>query len=472
MRRRTRARELALQALYQIEIQVGGGATPDKEILEDALRFCVERAEDQEVAQFAVQLVEGACKTKTQIDEKITSVVENWELPRMATIDRCILRLSVYELLYRKDIPPKVSINEAIELAKKYSTANSGTFVNGILDRVYTRFTPGPPQPALESASGGEGVDTPPIRLRRSQPEPAIESAVGGEAKEDLMESLLEGSGEADLHVHTICSDGTLTPEEVVEEAVKQGLRAVAITDHDCVDAVKAAQRLGASRGVYVIPGIELSGYLDPNEIHILGLFINVNDSHLLRKLEEMKRDRVARVSAMVERLDGLRVHIDSQEVLDLAGSSPPGRMHVAEVIHKKGYCTDIQEVFNKYLGDGGPAYVPKKTITVQQAIELILSTGGVPVYTHPGLAMRDDLIPYLVEWGIQGLEVYYPTHTPSQVERYLQIARKYNLAVSGGSDFHGQRKPGIPLGKVRVPLSMVVALRERAQKSRVAVSH
>lgn len=455
MRRRTRARELALQALYQIEIQVGGGATPDKEILEDALRFCVERAEDQEVAQFAVQLVEGACKTKTQIDEKITSVVENWELPRMATIDRCILRLSVYELLYRKDIPPKVSINEAIELAKKYSTANSGTFVNGILDRVYTRFTPGsatPPTPG--------------------QPEPAIESAVGGEAKEDLMESVLEGSGEADLHVHTICSDGTLTPEEVVEEAVKQGLRAVAITDHDCVDAVKAAQRLGASRGIYVIPGIELSGYLHPNEVHILGLFININDSNLLRKLAEMKRDRVARVSAMVERLDGLRVHIDSQEVLDLAGSSPPGRMHVAEVIHKKGYCTDIQEVFNKYLGDGGPAYVPKKTITVQQAIELILSTGGVPVYTHPGLAMRDDLIPYLVEWGIQGIEVYYPTHTPSQVERYLQIARKYNLAVSGGSDFHGQRKPGIPLGKVRVPLSMVVALRERAQKSGVAVSH
>lgn len=458
MRRRTRARELALQALYQIEIQVGGGATPDKEILEDALLFCVERAEDPEVAQFAVQLVEGACKTKPQIDEKITSVVENWELPRMATIDRCILRLSVYELLYRKDIPPKVSINEAIELAKKYSTANSGTFVNGILDRVYTRFTPGPPQ-----------VDTPPTP---GQPEPAIESAVGGEAKEDIMESLLEGSGEADLHVHTICSDGTLTPEEVVEEAVKQGLRAVAITDHDCVDAVKSAQRLGASRGIYVIPGIELSGYLHPNEIHILGLFINVNDSNLLYKLAEMKRDRVARVSAMVERLDGLRVHIDSQEVLDLAGSSPPGRMHVAEVIHKKGYCTDIQEVFNKYLGDGGPAYVPKKTITVQQAIELILSTGGVPVYTHPGLAMRDDLIPYLVEWGIQGLEVYYPTHTPSQVERYLQIARKYNLAVSGGSDFHGQRKPGIPLGKVRVPLSMVVALRERAQKGGVAVSH
>ncbi|HHT9155878.1 MAG TPA: transcription antitermination factor NusB, partial [Candidatus Tripitaka sp. YC43] len=462
MRRRTRARELALQALYQIEIQVGGRAAPDKEILEDALRFCVERAEDPEVAQFAVQLVEGACKTKTQLDEKITSVVENWELPRMATIDRCILRLSVYELLYRKDIPPKVSINEAIELAKKYSTANSGTFVNGILDRVYTRFTPGPPQPALDpERSEGEGVDTPPknsecgIRNAESALR-TLHSAIG-------MESLLEGRGEADLHVHTICSDGTLTPEEVVEEAVKQGLRAVAITDHDCVDAVKAAQRLGASRGIYVIPGIELSGYLHPNEIHILGLFINVNDSNLLRKLEEMKRDRVARVSAMVERLDGLRVHIDSQEVLDLAGSSPPGRMHVAEVVYKRGYCTDIQEVFNKYLGDSGPAYVPKKTITVQQAIELILSTGGVPVYTHPGLAMRDDLIPYLVEWGIQGLEVYYPTHTPSQVERYLQIARKHNLAVSGGSDFHGQRKPGIPLGKVRVPLSMVVALRERA---------
>ncbi|MFN3466889.1 MAG: phosphatase, partial [Candidatus Brocadiales bacterium] len=105
------------------------------------------------------------------------------------------------------------------------------------------------------------------------------------------------------------------------------------------------------------------------------------------------------------------------------------------------------------------------------QAIELILGAGGVPVYTHPGLTTRDDLIPYLVEWGIQGLEVYYPTHTPYQVEKYLQIARKYNLAVSGGSDFHGQRKPGIPLGKVRVPLSMVVALKGRGQKGKVAVS-
>ncbi len=427
MRRRTRARELALQALYQIEIQ-------GEEALGDALRFCTERAEDKEVSEFAVQLVEGSLRAKKQIDEKITSVAEHWELPRMATIDRCILRLSAYELLYREDIPPKVSINEAIELAKKYSTANSGTFVNGILDKVYVRFARG--------------------RGTRSSVSP----------QSLAMESLLQGSGEADLHVHTICSDGTFTPEGVVEEAARLGLKAIAITDHDCVDAVKAAQRFGVERGVYVVPGIELSGYLHPNEIHILGLFIDVEDTNLLVKLEEMKRDRVERVSAMVERLDKLQVHLEAQEVLDLAGSSPPGRMHVAEILYKKGYCTDIQEAFNKYLGDDGPAYVPKKTITVQQAIELILGTGGVPVYTHPGLTARDDLIPYMVEWGIQGIEVYYPNHTPDQVEKYLKIAQKHNLVVTGGSDFHGLRKPGIPLGKVRVPLDMVVALKNRRQ--------
>lgn len=436
MRRRTRARELALQALYQIEIQGEGS-------LEDALQFCTQRAEDSEVALFARELVEGSHGAKTQIDQKIASVAEHWVLPRMATIDRCILRLSVYELLYREDIPPKVSINEAIELAKKYSTANSGTFVNGILDKIYTRFA----------------------RKEAKAPQ------AGQEAADAMMATLLEGGGEADLHVHTICSDGTLTPEEVVEEAARQGLKAIAITDHDCLDAIKGAKRFGVSRGVYVIPGIELSGYLHPNEIHILGLFINTEDIRLLSKLEEMKRDRVERISAMVERLDGLHVHIEAQDVLDLAGSSPPGRMHVAEVLYKKGYCTEIQEAFNKYLGDDGPAYVPKKTINVQQAIELILGADGVPVYTHPGLTMRDDLIPYLVEWGIQGLEAYYPTHSPDQVEKYLQIARKYNLAVTGGSDFHGQRKPGIPLGRVRIPLSMVAALMEKRQKRGVVVS-
>ncbi len=428
MRKRTRARELALQALYQLEIR-------GEEALEDALNFCIESAEDTEVSQYATQLIEGSYGAKAQIDKKITAVAEHWELPRMATVDRCILRLSIYELLYKEDIPPKVSINEAIELAKKYSTANSGTFVNGVLDKIYSSF---------------------------------CKKEMKGEDREQL----LEGSGEADLHVHTICSDGTFTPEEIVREAANVGLKAIAITDHDSIDGIRIAQKFGEISGIYVIPGIELSGYLHPNEIHILGLFIDIEESNLLNKLEEMKRDRVERVSAVLEKLEVLGVHLEAQEVLDLAGNSPPGRMHMAETLYKKGYCFDIQEAFNKYLSDSGPAYVPKKTISVPQAIELILGAGGVPVYTHPGLTMRDDLIPYLVDWGIQGIEVYYPTHTPDQVEKYLQLARKYNLAVAGGSDFHGQRKPSIPLGKVRVPLNLVAALREkRRQKRGVVIS-
>ncbi|HHT9117659.1 MAG TPA: transcription antitermination factor NusB [Candidatus Hypogeohydataceae bacterium YC38] len=429
MRKRTRARELALQALYQIEVR-------GEEALEDALSFCAHGAGDTEVSQFASQLVEGCRKGRRVIDEEIASVVENWELPRMATIDRCILRLSVYELLYREDIPPKVSINEAIELAKKYSTEKSGNFVNGVLDKIYERH-----QETKASRSTSSGLEEP----------------------------LITEYGEADLHVHTICSDGTSTPEEVVEEAARIGLKTVGITDHDSIEAIRPAQRAGLKKGVHVIPGIELSGYYEPSEVHILGLFINIEDKALLDKLQEMRRDRVSRVSAMVEKLRPLGIKIEAQEILDVAGGSPPGRMHVAEALLKKGYCADYQEAFQRYIGDEGPAYVPKKTITPQEAVELILCTGGAPVYTHPGLTKRDDLIPHLVESGIQAIEVYYPNHTPEMVERYLRIAKQYDLLVTGGSDFHGLRKPNVPLGRVRVPSQLVVALRERCLQRRSA---
>ncbi|MFQ5957440.1 MAG: transcription antitermination factor NusB, partial [Candidatus Brocadiales bacterium] len=384
MRKRTRARELALQALYQIEVR-----GPD--ILEDALSFCVSRAGDEEIAQFASELVKGCQSAINEIDKEITSVVENWELPRMATVDRCVLRLAVYELLFRSDIPPKVSVNEAIELAKKFSTENSGTFVNGILDKVYTS--------------------------RNSK-----------KLKEDKIrfeEALIADYGEADLHIHTICSDGTFTPEEVVEEAARIGLKTVAITDHDTADGVQPAQREGLKRGVHVIPGVELSGYFHPFEMHILGLFIDIEDENLVDMFHRMRNDRVARVSAIVERLKGLGVNIEPEEVLNLAGGSPPGRMHIAEVLAEHGYCNNISEAFFRYIGDQSPAYVSKKTLTPQQAIELIDGAGGVSVYTHPGLTARDDLIPLLVESGLQAIEVYYPSHTPDMVEKYLRVAKK-----------------------------------------------
>jgi transcription antitermination factor NusB len=430
MRKRTRARELALQALYQIEIR-------GRDVLEDAISFCVGRAGDEEVGQFASELVKGCQNHLGEIDKEITSAVENWELPRMAVVDRCILRLAVYEILFRDDIPPKVSVNEAIELAKKYSTENSSMFVNGILDKVYT------------SRDGK--------RLKKDEAE------AGGPSVVDY--------GKADLHVHTICSDGTFYPEEVIKEAARIGLKTVAITDHDTTDGVRPAQLEGEKRDVNVIPGVEVSGYIHPFEIHILGLFIDINDSNLVEKLIQLREERVGRISTIVEKLRGLNVNIETAEILNLAGGSPPGRMHVAEVLVKRGYSSSVTEAFARYISDDGPAYVPKLSLTPQQAIELIHGAGGVSVYAHPGLGERDNLIPFLVENGLQAIEVYYPSHTPETVEKYLRIAKEYDLAVAGGSDFHGLRKPNVPLGKVTVSNKMVHALRERCKRRRAVAT-
>ncbi|MHC4197199.1 MAG: transcription antitermination factor NusB [Planctomycetota bacterium] len=432
MRKRTQARELAIQALYQIDVQ-------GRDILEDAVSFCRSRASDDEVAQFAAELVSGCQASITEIDKEIASIVENWELPRMAVVDRCILRMAVYELLFRDDIPPKVSVNEAIDLAKKYSTENSGTFVNGILDKVY------------EGCDGGKS------KAGKAGKEDKAETEAPSDAVADY--------GEADLHVHTICSDGTFTPEEVVVEAARLGIKTIAITDHDTVDAVRPAQAEGAKMGVYVIPGVEVSGYVPPFEIHIIGLFIDIDNKNLIEKFRQIHEERVSRLSEIVERLKTVNVQLDVEEILHLAGGSPPGRMHIAEVLIKHGYCNNFPEVFNRYIGDNCPAYVPKTTLTPRQAIELIHDAGGVSVYAHPGVSGRDDIIRMLVESGLQAIEAYYPSHSPETVARYLEIAKKYDLAVSGGSDFHGQRKPGIPLGKVKVPNEAVHALSQRRKQ-------
>lgn len=427
MRNRTVARELAIQALYQLDLR-------GDEIIDEIDTFCKKSTEKHDVYQFAISLVNGCRSHIKEIDEKISSVTEHWELRRMAIIDKNILRLGVYELLYRSDIPPKVSINEAIELAKKFSTKNSGTFVNGILDKIYNQFG-------------------------------------NGKLKDNTYASILQDVleidyGNTDLHIHTTYSDGTMTPEEVVDEAIRLGVSTIAITDHDTTDGVTVAYCYGKGKNIHIIPGIEFSSYLSPSEIHILGYFIDVNNNLLQKVIRQSRDDRIKRIYAMVEKLRKLQVDIDPQEILTLAGKGSPGRMHVAETIWKHGYCDTIIESFSKYIGDNKPAYVPKKTLTPQQAIELIRDAGGVPVLAHPGLTQRDNVIEDLVKYGLQGIEVYYPSYTPQAVEKYLKIAKKYNLAVTGGSDFHGERKIDSPIAKVLVPGDLVLKLRQKCPSS------
>ena len=425
MRNRTIARELAIQALYQVDLR-------GDEIIDEINIQYQKSIVKHEIYDFAMSLITGCRSYIKDIDEKISSVTEHWELHRMAIIDKNILRLGVYELLYRDDIPPKVSINEAIDLAKKFSTKSSGTFVNGILDKIYNQF--------------GNG------KLKDNK----FLSVLGDISEIDY--------GNSDLHIHTTYSDGTMSPEEVVDEAVRIGVSTISITDHDTVEGVIRAYDYGRDKNIHVIPGIEISSYLAPSEIHILGYFIDVYNVSLQKMLKQAHEDRLKRVYEMVERLHRLNVNIEAQEVLILAGKGSPGRMHVAEVIWKHGYCDKIIDAFYKYIGDKGPAYVPKKTLTSCQAIELIRNARGVAVLAHPGLTQRDYIIEKLVKCGLEGIEIFYPNHTPDIVKKYSKIAKKYNLAITGGSDFHGERRIDTPIAKITIPNDIVKELKKKCQ--------
>jgi transcription antitermination factor NusB len=425
MRKRTRSREIALQVLYQLEVR-------GDEVIDEVDSFCIEQGKDAEISGFAMMLTKGCIQKIKEIDQKIVGISENWELQRMPVVDRNILRLACYELFYIDDVPPKVSINEAIDLAKRYSTEKSGFFVNGVLDKIYSLY--------IKNDERNQGNLT------------------------DLKEaSSLEGerSG-ADLHIHTVFSDGTMTPEQVVKEASKLNLRTLAITDHDSVGAIEIAQSICKKEGIDIIPAIELSSYYQPVDIHLLGYFIDIKNSVLLSKLAELRSERIERIKKITKKLRALGVKVEHQEVFDVAKEGSPGRMHIADVLCSKGYCRDIRESFRKYLSDNGPAFVPKVSLTLKDAIVLIISSDGIPVLSHPGATKRDTLIPKMVEYGLQGIEVYCPTHQPEDVKRYKRLAKKYDLLITGGSDCHGTRKPDIALGSIKIDDSLVEKIKER----------
>lgn len=426
MRKRTLSREIALKALYQLELR-------DGEFLSEMDSFCRKQGKKNEVSDFAITLVRGCVQVMKDIDKKIVSISERWGLHRMPVIDRNILRLACYELLYKDDIPPKVSINEAIDLAKKYSTEKSGLFVNGVLDKIYSLYV-----------KKGEGIQ---------------KGDSGSKEKDNLKIKKRAG---ADLHIHTEYSDGTMTPEQVVEEAVKLNLSTIAITDHDGIDAIEMAQAICNRRGINLIPAVELSSYYNPSDIHILGYYIDIKNSALLQKLAELRAERIERIKKITKKLNSLGVDVAPQEVYDIAGKGVPGRMHVADVLCRRGYCYDIQESFYKYLSDEGPAYVPKVVLSLRDAIELIISSGGIPVLSHPSFTKRDDLIPKMIDYGLQGIEVYYPTHQTNVRKRYLRLAKEHDLVITGGSDCHGERKPDIKLGNITIDDNLVEKIKER----------
>jgi len=275
----------------------------------------------------------------------------------------------------------------------------------------------------------------------------------------------------ADLHIHSTASDGRLSPAAVVELAREKGFACIALADHDTVAGVEEALAAGAAAGVEVVPAVELSTLYDGGEVHILGYFIDWRAGALLDKLGEIVKARADRARRMVEKLRGLGLDIEWEEVRAAAGSLYVGRPHIARVLLAEGYISSLEEAFtDKFIGRGGPAYVERYEISPQEAIALVRQNGGVAVLAHPGFyknkertRLGEEDIRLFLDAGLQGLEVYHTKHTAEDVEYYLQLARKYGLAVTGGSDCHGGNTGAVLMGKIKLDYGYVNLLRDLA---------
>ena len=270
----------------------------------------------------------------------------------------------------------------------------------------------------------------------------------------------------ADLHIHTHYSDSTSSPDEIVKQAYDAGLSCIAITDHDTIDGIEPTIQAAQNFSLEVLPGIELSTQLKDKDIHILGYCFNNSNGQFRECLSAIQNSRVDRMKKMIEKLRNLGIkNIELEEVCSLVKSASVGRPHLAAVLVQKGIVTNLQTAFNKYLADGGAAFVPKMSQTPYEAIRLIRELGGVAVLAHPALTQVDPLIAGFVDAGLQGLEVYYANTPDPIVNFYAGLAKKYNLLVTGGSDAHGKAKKNTYIGKTKIPYELVEKLKEAQRR-------
>jgi predicted metal-dependent phosphoesterase TrpH len=254
-----------------------------------------------------------------------------------------------------------------------------------------------------------------------------------------------------DLHMHSTASDGARSPEDVAAAAHAAGLAAIALTDHDTVAGVGAARIAGARLGLRVITGVELSAEDENREIHILGL--HLERLELIEvAMTEFRATRIDRARRMVEELNRLGVPVTVESVFDQAGGGAVGRPHVARAVVAGGWAADPREVFDRWLGNGRPANVPKQRLDVSQAIRLIHDAGGLAIVAHPGVDCNRTRIERLVGLGLDGLEVRHPSHSADEVRRLGAMVEHFHLVPSGGSDWHGAPDGPRTIGCMQVP--------------------
>lgn len=264
--------------------------------------------------------------------------------------------------------------------------------------------------------------------------------------------------GGVDLHVHSTASDGTLTPAEILHLAVGLNLGAIALTDHDTLDGVKAAVRQTIPETLAFVSGVEISaaalpGFPQAGSLHILGYGFEVEHPDLNAALRQAQSARCNRNPRIIQRLNQLGVNISMAEVLQLVPESQAGRPHIAQLMVSRGLAASIDDAFQRFLGVGRPAYIDKHRIACTDALALLQAAGGIAVLAHPGLVQRghparfEELLKSLTDQGLDGIEVWYPQHTRQQTAFYSRMAQTYNLVATGGTDFHGGLKPGLQLG-------------------------
>lgn len=267
-----------------------------------------------------------------------------------------------------------------------------------------------------------------------------------------------------DLHMHSTASDGALPVEELMKLAANTGLKTIALTDHDTTAALDTAISLGRELGMEVIPGIELSADYKGEEVHILGYFINYKNEKFQQELEKFRDTRLGRAEAMVKRLNELGMNITYERVQEIANGAAPQRPHIAEALKEAGYVSTVAEAFDKYIGNNGPAYVDRPRIGTVESVQLIQSVGGLAVIAHPTYVKTLDVVlPPMVEAGLTGIETHYGHYDEATVNELLQLAVKYNLVPTGGSDYHGRADGGqVFLGEHIVPPEVIEQLKTR----------
>lgn len=269
----------------------------------------------------------------------------------------------------------------------------------------------------------------------------------------------------ADLHTHTVFSDGALTPSELLDKATEKNISHLSITDHDNIDGLKIAFDIHRAKKIELLSGIELSCFENDKEYHLLGYGFDIENKDLARHILQFREIRLKRAKNMHQKLKNLGINFNFDNILEIAGTAPITRPHIARAIADAGFAENSYDAFVKFIGDGAPAYEPKDNFPVADGIELIHNAGGIAILAHPANYVDENTLRKFIKAGLDGLEIIHPMHNSVQRNFYRSIAQKYNIMQTGGSDFHGNRPSDDQnFGKEVVPINIFEQILEKTK--------